>query len=75
MLSHAHRVVTRHEAPPLTLSHPRNPPASALLLQYWKVKNSWSEKWGLDGYILLVRGIAQDGGECGILRAPSYPAL
>ena len=45
------------------------------LPQYWKVKNSWSEKWGMGGYILLVRGIAQDGGECGILRAPSYPVL
>jgi len=45
------------------------------LLQYWKVKNSWSEKWGMGGYILLERGIKDDGGECGILLGASYPLL
>ena len=44
-------------------------------LQYWKVKNSWSEKWGMGGYILLERGIKDDGGECGILLGASYPLL
>lgn len=43
--------------------------------KYWKVKNSWSDKWGMDGYILLERGISQEGGQCGILEAPSYPVL
>ena len=43
--------------------------------KYWKVKNSWSPKWGMEGYILLERGIAQEGGQCGILESASYPIL
>lgn len=43
---------------------------------YWKVKNSWSSTWGMDGYILLERSIDQEGGQCGILDGPpSYPVL
>ena len=43
--------------------------------KYWKVKNSWSPKWGMDGFILLERGVDQEGGQCGILEAASYPLL
>jgi len=39
---------------------------------FWKVKNSWGEMWGDQGYIKLGRGI-ESGGECGILLDPSYP--
>lgn len=43
---------------------------------YWKVKNSWGTSWGMDGYILLERGVSQRGGQCGILMGPpSYPNL
>jgi len=43
---------------------------------YYKVKNSWGTSWGMDGYILLERGIDQRGGQCGILMGPpSYPNL
>ena len=34
--------------------------------KFWKVKNSWSSKWGMDGYILLEKGIDQIGGQCGM---------
>ncbi|KAJ1462001.1 cysteine proteinase [Pelagophyceae sp. CCMP2097] len=44
-------------------------------VDYWKVKNSWGPAWGQEGYILLARGIAQAGGQCGILSAASYPSL
>jgi cathepsin L len=43
--------------------------------QYWKVKNSWGESWGMDGYILLEKGVSQKEGQCGILMEPSYPTI
>lgn len=42
---------------------------------YYKVKNSWGTSWGMDGYILLERGVSQKEGQCGILSFPSYPNL
>jgi len=42
---------------------------------YWKVKNSWGKSWGMSGYILLQKGKAQTGGQCGIAMAASYPTV
>ncbi len=39
---------------------------------YWKVKNSWGDSWGMDGYILIERS---DDNLCGVLSAASYPTL
>jgi len=42
---------------------------------YWKVKNSWGATWGLNGFILLEKGLSQHGGQCGILLSASYPVV
>lgn len=42
---------------------------------YWKVKNSWGESWGEDGYIFLARNVEAPQGQCGIAMQPSYPVV
>jgi len=44
-------------------------------LDYWKIKNSWGEKWGDKGYIRIARSSLSRLGRCGILSAASYPVL
>jgi C1A family cysteine protease len=42
---------------------------------YWKVKNSWGGDWGMTGYVLIQRNKNQNGGQCGIHLAASYPVV
>jgi len=51
---------------------------------YWKVKNSWGESWGEEGYIRLCRNCNMNcrgiftqkcSGQCGLMQQPSYPVV
>ncbi|CAK1590825.1 unnamed protein product [Parnassius mnemosyne] len=36
--------------------------------RYWLVKNSWSNRWGNDGYVLM----SSRDNNCGVENAPAY---
>ena len=41
-------------------------------VDYYIVKNTWSTRWGEDGYIRIKRGTRTNGGVCGIALLPAY---
>ena len=44
-------------------------------MDYWIVKNSWSDSWGENGYIRIQRNIDDSRGLCGIAMTPSIPIV
>ncbi|XP_066492513.1 procathepsin L-like [Tiliqua scincoides] len=39
---------------------------------YWILKNSWSERWGEQGYMRLLKGVYN---RCGVTNQASYPVV
>ncbi|XP_044947429.1 ervatamin-B-like [Hordeum vulgare subsp. vulgare] len=41
--------------------------------KFWIAKNSWSNDWGVQGYIYLAKDVYWPTGTCGLATSPFYP--
>lgn len=45
-------------------------------MDYWLVKNTWGDDWGIEGYVKILRDDSStNGGLCGIALDASYPTF
>jgi hypothetical protein len=44
-------------------------------VEYWSLKNSWGEKWGLSGFFYMRRGADGEAGLCGVALKGVYPVM
>lgn len=48
-------------------------PVPGTNMSYWLLKNSWTTRWGEEGFMRIRRDVSARSGMCGLAISPSYP--